>query len=283
MTDQSAVPPGWYADGSDTSGGRMRWWDGAQWTDRVETPATDMEAALTATADSEPTKKAAWYRRKAVIIPAAVVVGLVVISGIAGGVNGGGNEADARPGSTGAADVVTESAKPTESAEPVDDRSEVPRLSGLTVGEARALVEGAGFALVSDQPDHAVIQSQDLVAGDKADAGAVVTVVAQVPLTLAQENALRSAQSYLSFTAFSREGLIQQLSSEYGEGYDLDTATWAADNAGADWNAEAVESAQSYLNLTSFSRDGLYEQLTSAYGAAFTPEQAAHALAAVGY
>jgi len=50
-----------------------------------------------------------------------------------------------------------------------------------------------------------------------------------------------------------------------------------------DWNAEAVESAESYLEFTSFSRQGLFDQLTSEYGEGFTPDQANHALAAVGY
>jgi len=66
--------------------------------------------------------------------------------------------------------------------------------------------------------------------------------------TLAQQNALESAQSYLEFMPFSRQGLIDQLSSEYGSGYPLDVATWAADTVGADWNAEAVEAAASYLD-----------------------------------
>lgn len=30
----AAAEPGWYDDGS----GRMRWWDGAQWTDRFQEP-----------------------------------------------------------------------------------------------------------------------------------------------------------------------------------------------------------------------------------------------------
>lgn len=102
-------------------------------------------------------------------------------------------------------------------------------------------------------------------------------------LTLAQRNALKSAESYLSFSSFSRAGLIDQLSSEYGEGYDLADATWAVDNVQVDWFAEAVEAAESYLEFSSFSRSGLYDQLTSQYGEQFTAEQANHALAAVGY
>uniref|UniRef100_UPI0040482345 Ltp family lipoprotein n=1 Tax=Yoonia sp. TaxID=2212373 RepID=UPI0040482345 len=46
-------------------------------------------------------------------------------------------------------------------------------------------------------------------------------------LTGPQRNAVRSAESYLSFTGFSRAGLIDQLSSSYGDGYDVADATAA--------------------------------------------------------
>lgn len=76
--------------------------------------------------------------------------------------------------------------------------------------------------------------------------------------TVAQQNAIESAQSYLAFAGFSRSGLIEQLEFEK---YSKADATLAVDSLGADWKAEAAESAKSYLNLTSFSRSGLIEQL----------------------
>lgn len=91
----------------------------------------------------------------------------------------------------------------------------------------------------------------------------------------AHANALASAQDYLDLGGFSRQGLIEQL--EF-EGYSNADATYAADNVGADWNAEAVESAEDYLDTTSFSQQGLIEQLTFE---GFTPEQAQYAVAKV--
>ena len=85
-----------------------------------------------------------------------------------------------------------------------------------------------------------------------------------------QRNAVRSAESYVDMTGFSRSGLIEQL--EY-EDFSAGDATYAADHVGADWNAEAVESAQSYLDMTSFSKSGLIEQLEYE---GFTPAQAAY-------
>lgn len=94
--------------------------------------------------------------------------------------------------------------------------------------------------------------------------------------TVSQQNALESAQSYLSFTAFSYQGLIDQL--EY-EQYSTEDATWAADNCGADWNQQATKKAQSYLDFTSFSRQGLIDQLLYE---GFTQEQAEYGVNAVG-
>ena len=81
---------------------------------------------------------------------------------------------------------------------------------------------------------------------------------------------------------FSRAGLIQQLSSSYGEGYSLADATYAVDSLNVDWNAQAVLSAKGYLALKPFSRAGLIQQLSSSYGEGFTVAQATYAANAVG-
>lgn len=94
--------------------------------------------------------------------------------------------------------------------------------------------------------------------------------------TVSQQNALRSAENYLDFTAFSRSGLIDQL--EY-EGFSTADATWAVDNVTVDWFVQAAESARSYLEYTAFSRSGLIDQLIYE---GFSPEQAAHGADAVG-
>lgn len=96
-------------------------------------------------------------------------------------------------------------------------------------------------------------------------------------MTTGQENALRSAQSYLDIFSFSRQGLIEQL---IYEGYSEDEATFAADNCGADWNEQAAKSAQSYIDLMSFSRQGLIDQLLYE---GFTQSQAEYGVKAVGY
>ena len=94
--------------------------------------------------------------------------------------------------------------------------------------------------------------------------------------TLAEQNALDSALSYLNAMAFSRSGLIDQL--EY-EGYTTSEAEYAVDHCGADWDEQAVLMAKEYLRAMSFSRSGLIDQLEYE---GLTYSQASAAATAVG-
>lgn len=158
----------------------------------------------------------------------------------------------------------------------------VPEMVGTPVSISRPIAEAYGlkFTLPAEADDDSVIATQSIEAGTEVEEGTEVVVTVEPPkpkLTLEQENAVAKAKDYLRFTGFSRSGLITQL--EF-EGFATDVATFGADNAGADWNAEAAEKAKSYLDLSSFSRQGLHDQLQFEK---FTPEQIEFALAAVGY
>ncbi len=100
--------------------------------------------------------------------------------------------------------------------------------------------------------------------------------------TVAEQNAIKSALSYLSYSGFSRVGLIDQLSSKAGEGFKMSDAVFAVNHIKVDWNKEAVESAKSYLNSGAFSRAGLIDQLSSKAGEGFTLAQATYAANHVG-
>jgi hypothetical protein len=93
-------------------------------------------------------------------------------------------------------------------------------------------------------------------------------------LTGPQKNAVRAAQSYLNISAFSRDGLIEQLSSQAGNGFNINDATKAVDSLNVDWNQEAVKSAKQYLKMMGFSCSGLIQQLSSRAGGKFTEKQA---------
>lgn len=94
--------------------------------------------------------------------------------------------------------------------------------------------------------------------------------------TAAQKNARESAESYLAFSAFSREGLIGQL--EFEE-YETADAEYAVDILNIDWNEQAAKSALSYLDTSAFSRSGLIGQLEYE---GFTTEQATFGVDASG-
>lgn len=93
----------------------------------------------------------------------------------------------------------------------------------------------------------------------------------KIEMTTSQKNALRSAQNYLSFSAFSYEGLIGQLEFEQ---YTHEDAVFAVDHCGADWNEQALKSAKNYLDFSAFSYSGLIKQLEFEK---YTKEQAVYA------
>lgn len=103
--------------------------------------------------------------------------------------------------------------------------------------------------------------SSEIVSGTTSKAQtntAATTTTNSITATAGQINAVKQAQSYLSISAFSHDGLVEQL--EY-EKFTNAQAVYGADNCGANWNEQAAKSAQSYLDISSFSRSGLIEQL----------------------
>ena len=97
-----------------------------------------------------------------------------------------------------------------------------------------------------------------------------------IEVTTSQKNALKKANQYLSYTAFSYTGLIDQL--EF-EGFSTEDSTFAASHCGADWDKQAEKKAKQYMNYSAFSRSGLINQLEYE---GFTSEQAAHGADSVG-
>lgn len=99
-------------------------------------------------------------------------------------------------------------------------------------------------------------------------------VAAADDLSGPQKNAVRSAEQYLSLQGFSKAGLIEQLSSNFGDQYEEEDARIAVESLNVDWNEQAVRSAEQYLELQGFSCQGLIDQLSSSYGDRYTESQA---------
>ncbi len=150
---------------------------------------------------------------------------------------------------------------------------------GLLVILVVASAVGANKDKAEDKGTSAAAPGGSLVA---SDSGTGTQQVADSNLTTSQESAVRSARSYLDFSGFSRQGLIDQLSSEFGDQYPVEDATVAVDSLLVDWNAQAVRSANSYLEISGFSCQGLIDQLASEFGDQYTVDQATWAATQVG-
>ena len=99
-------------------------------------------------------------------------------------------------------------------------------------------------------------------------------------MTAGQQQAVESAQNYLSDgQGFSSAGLLNQLTSSYGEGFSRADAEFAISYLHPDWDQQAVESAKNYMSDgEGFSRSELLQQLESSYGEGFTVAQATYAV-----
>jgi Host cell surface-exposed lipoprotein len=99
-------------------------------------------------------------------------------------------------------------------------------------------------------------------------------------MTGAQQQAVDAARDYLSEgEGFSEQGLLSQLTSSAGNGFEQADAEFAINYLNPNWRAQAVDAATGYLSEgQGFSEQGLVQQLTSSAGAGFTEAQAEYAI-----
>lgn len=76
----------------------------------------------------------------------------------------------------------------------------------------------------------------------------------------------------------SKQGIYDQLTSEYGEKFPAEAAQYAVDHLQADYNANALAKAKSYQEMMSMSSAAIYDLLVSSAGEKFTPEEAQYAI-----
>lgn len=88
------------------------------------------------------------------------------------------------------------------------------------------------------------------------------------------KSALNKAQAYSDSMHMSKQGIYDQLVSEYGEQFSEKAAKYAIKNVKADWKKNALEKAKSYQDDMSMSPEAIRDQLTSEHGEQFTKEQA---------
>ncbi|MBT1162305.1 Ltp family lipoprotein [Bifidobacterium sp. SO1] len=92
------------------------------------------------------------------------------------------------------------------------------------------------------------------------------------------KSALKQADTYANVMHMSKQGVYDQLVSEYGGKFSAEAAQYAIDNVKADWNANALAKAKSYQNDMAMSPEAIRDQLTSEYGEKFTADEANYAI-----
>ncbi|EGT0690814.1 hypothetical protein GW986_13715 [Clostridium perfringens] len=92
------------------------------------------------------------------------------------------------------------------------------------------------------------------------------------------KSALRKAKVYSDTMSMSKEGLYDQLTSEYGEKFTAEEAQYAVDNLDVNWKENALKKAKVYQETMAMSPSAIYDQLVSEYGEKFTEEEAQYAV-----
>lgn len=230
-------------------------------------PAAGPTTALprVAQAPGEPASSS-WFARHRVLALVGAVVALLVVVGAINSAADDRDEPAAAPSATQAGEDDEKSAEEIAAEEEAEAEAEAER---------RAEEEAEAAARAEEER----LAEEQRLAEEAAAAAAAAAEAARIG-TVAQQNAYRSAVSYLDFTAFSRSGLIGQLEYEGFSTADADFALARLEGeGGVDWNAQAAASAASYLEYTSFSRRGLVDQLLYE---GFTPEQAEYGVSTTG-
>jgi Host cell surface-exposed lipoprotein/PASTA domain len=209
-----------------------------------------------------------------------IVIGIVGL-GVIGALIPSEEKEAAAPAKAQAAEKAPKQVEPKP-----ETKIKVPDVIGMNHQEAQDALQAAGLYSLNEQDctprpgrkvseDRTITLCSEKIHEDQAAAPAAPpepAEPAEPAMSSAQENAVATAQDYLDYDGFSRQGLIEQLTFEDFSEAD---ATYAVDHVDVDWNAEAVETAQSYLDYDSFSEQGLIEQLTFE---GYTPEQAQYAV-----
>lgn len=206
------------------------------------------------------------YKKVALIVTGVVILLSIIVNSARAG---------SAPTSASSVSSPTSSASATTAAGPVGSATQDPAaVKAKADADSKAKADADAAAKAKTDADAATAKAKaDADAAAKAQAAADAAAKAG---TISQQSALRKAADYLSFSAFSRTGLIGQL--EY-EKFSTDDATWAVDRVKVDWNEQAAKKATDYMGFSSFSHSSLVDQLVFD---GFTPEQAEYGVSKTG-
>lgn len=130
------------------------------------------------------------------------------------------------------------------------------------------------FVFKTDTPSPTPLITTSTVQSD-----AITPTTKQNPNVPAEYNsALAQADTYAGTMHLSKQGVYDQLVSQYGGKFTAAAAQYAVDNVKADWNANALAQAKTYQNDMHLSPAAVRDQLVSQYGAKFTQAEADYAI-----
>ena len=232
--------------------------------------AMQQQTPLTTTPVMSPGGGRSWFARHKVLSGiGGVLVFLMFLTAVSGAGSDEDNSTDVNLAAT--------------DADPAVDKVTADKAAAETAAAETAAAATAAADKAAAEKAAAAKAAADKAVAAKAAAEKAAESAKGTP---SQQNAYDAAVDYLDLSAFSRAGLIGQLSSEYGSQFPAADAEFAVSRlereGEVDWNAEAAEAAKDYLELSSFSRQGLLDQLTSEFGSQFTPAQAKHGVNQTG-
>lgn len=149
-------------------------------------------------------------------------------------------------------------------------RAVIAAITAATLGSALTACGGGSVGTPAAPASSTVGSATTAPAVTSSPAATTPAPPAAPAETAAQKNARAKAAQYLTISAFSRDGLVDQL--VQGDQFAQADAEYGVDAQHADWNAQAVAKAKQYLGISSFSHKGLVDQLVR--GDKFTPSQA---------
>lgn len=248
---------GWYDDS--LVPGQMRYWDGNGWTDHVTPhPPTLANAPLAREPMASETRGKPWWQRWW-----AIAIGVFILLGLVGSLIG----EDENPERTAAEATATTARRTTTTTE------RITTTQSVDPGTVPSAVESPS---VTQRPTATTTRATTAPPPVPTTARPAPTTAVTTGETTAQAQARRKGADYLRVSAFSRQGLIEQL--EF-EGFSNADATYGADAQNANWKEQAAEKAGDYLEISGFSRQGMIEQLKFD---GFTQSEAEYGASAVG-
>lgn len=194
-----------------------------------------------------PAAQKGWFARHKVL---SIVLGLsallfVVCCGALAASMGGGSDSstdssaaktsqssDKQTATEEPTEESAETAEESEGAAPSSDKAEEPTQE-MTTEQENAVRAAENYLDFMPFSKKGLIEQLSSPAGDNYSRDVAEFAVAHIESDVDwNEQAVKAAQNYLDLMAFSRSGLIEQLTSDAGDGYTREQAEYAADEVG---------------------------------------------------